>query len=235
MELKNKFALRQYGEHANRVNCMEFASDNRHFISCANETSIKLWDIQNSDTSADISILAAHSDNIKKVSYFNDDKTILSASSDGTVKLWDLRNTAASVSTLKLKNPVEDFCFRNDSQMIIANGNALSVAEVDVNGLTSKSNFYPFQKPATRIRYDKGRDRVVAGGLDSQLKFFNVTDEHQVSVAYKIKVPSEIFAFDFSGDGNHFSMGLADGSLVIKSKMLDPIEEKRTDEQRLMD
>ena len=74
------------------------------------------------------------------------------------------------------------------------------------------------------------RDRVIAGGLDSQLKFFNVSDDHEVSVAYKIKVPSEIFAFDVSGDGNHFSMGLADGSLVIKSKMLDPVEEMRTDE-----
>jgi len=54
-------------------------------------------------------------------------------------------------------------------------------------------------------------------------------------VAYKIKVPSEIFAFDFSGDGNHFSMGLADGSLVIKSKMLDPVEIKRSEEQKMMD
>ena len=67
MELKNKFALRSYGEHSNRINCMDFAPDNRYFISCANETSIKLWDIQNSDSSADISIPAAHSDNIKRV------------------------------------------------------------------------------------------------------------------------------------------------------------------------
>ena len=80
------------------------------------------------------------------------------------------------------------------------------------------------------MRYDKGRDRVIAGGLDSQLKFFTVTDEHDIFVSYKIKVPSEIFALDFSGDGNHFAMGLSDGSLVIKSKMLDPIEEKKTDE-----
>ena len=78
--------------------------------------------------------------------------------------------------------------------------------------------------------YDAGRDRIIAGGLDSQLKFFNIDDEHNMSVAYKIKVPSEIFALDFSSDGNHFSMGLADGSLVIKSKMLDPIEEIKTHE-----
>ena len=136
-----------------------------------------------------------------------------------------------------MQNPVEDFCFRNPSQMIVANGNALSVVEISNGntGLETMSSFFPFQKSSTRVRYDAGRDRVVAGGLDNQLKFFNVTDDHEVSVAYKIKVPSEIFALDFSSDGNHFSMGLSDGSLVVKSKVLDPLEEKRTDEQRMFD
>ena len=85
------------------------------------------------------------------------------------------------------------------------------------------------------MRYDGARDRVIAGGLDCQLKFFSITDESELSVAYKIKVPSEIFALDISADGNHFSMGLSDGSLVIKSKMLEPLEEVKTDEQRLFD
>lgn len=78
------------------------------------------------------------------MSYFNDERTILSASSDGTVKLWDLRNTASAVSTLKLKSPVEDFCFRTASQMVIAHGNALTVAEVGTAGIVAKSNFFPF-------------------------------------------------------------------------------------------
>lgn len=75
----------------------------------------------------------------------------------------------------------------------------------------------------------------MAGGLDSQLKFFSVSDDHQLSVAYKIKVPSEIFGLDFSADGNHFAMGLADGSLVIKSKMLESEGDLRTAEQKLFD
>ena len=62
-----------------------------------------------------------------------------------------------------------------------------------------------------------------------------MADTHEVSVAYKIKLPSEIFALDFSGDGNHFAMGLADGSLVIKSKMLEPLEERKSEEQKLID
>jgi len=34
-------------------------------------------------------------------------------------------------------------------------------------------------------------------------------------------VPSEIVAFDISPDGNHFSLGLNDSSLIVKSKQLE--------------
>ena len=39
-------------------------------------------------------------------------------------------------------------------------------------------------------------------------------------------MPSEIFAFDFSSDGNHFALGLNDGSLLIKSKLIEKSEEE---------
>ena len=125
---------------------------------------------------------------------------------------------------------------RGLNQIIAAQGSALSIVTLDGAQQLKKANdYYPFQKPVSRVRYDGARDRVIAGGLDCQLKFFSITDESELSVAYKIKVPSEIFALDISADGNHFSMGLSDGSLVIKSKMLEPLEEVKTDEQRLFD
>lgn len=73
---------------------------------------------------------------------------------------------------------------------------------------------------------------MVAGGLDNQLKFLEFRGENreQLAVSYKIKVPSEIFALDFSHDGNHFAMGLNDGSLVIKSKALETEADKMDEE-----
>lgn len=135
--------LRSYSEHANRINSLEFSPDNRHFVSAANETSIKLFDIQDSNTEASLSIAQAHADNIKRVSYL-DDQTILSASSDSTVKLWDLRNTAKAVSTLRLANPVEDFCRRGDSQLIVSHGNSLSIATMTSTSLSEQTSFFPF-------------------------------------------------------------------------------------------
>jgi len=66
-ELSKKYTLRQYTEHSNRVNSICWAQNNKNFLSCANETSIRYWDIQSPDTTSVVSIMGAHSDNIKKV------------------------------------------------------------------------------------------------------------------------------------------------------------------------
>jgi hypothetical protein len=43
-------------------------------------------------------------------------------------------------------------------------------------------------------------------------------------------MPSEIFALDFSADGNHFALGLNDGSLLIKSKLIEKSGEEVDEE-----
>ena len=71
----------------------------------------------------------------------------MSGSSDKTVKLWDIRNYSYPLSTLKLTNSVEDFCkYDNDGGIVIANGNALSVALMseDNSSLSVVNEYHPF-------------------------------------------------------------------------------------------
>ena len=84
------------------------------------------------------------------------------------------------------------------------------------------------------MRYDENRDRIIAGGLDCHLKFLEFRGEarNQLVNSYKIKVPSEIMSFDISSDGNHFALGLNDGSLIIKSKMIEKEAEQELDEEQ---
>jgi WD40 repeat protein len=76
-----------------------------------------------------------------------------------------------------------------------------------------------------KLGFDYSRNRIIAGGLDNQLKFLSVEDD-EIKVAYKMKLPSEIFCIDFSQDGNHYAVGLNDGSLIIKSKLLEELKEE---------
>jgi hypothetical protein len=85
-----------------------------------------------------------------------------------------------------------------------------------------------------RVRWDAGRERLMAGGQDQQLKLFSY-NEGQLKVAYKIKLPQELSCMDVSPDGQHFAVGLANGGLLIKSKVAESKEEDlETDEQRLI-
>lgn len=80
-----------------------------------------------------------------------------------------------------------------------------------------------------RLRYDSAQNRLLAGGLDNIVKFFDVQNSQDLTVQYQLKVPSEIFAMDFSSDGNHYSLGLNDGTLIIKSKQIEEQEEEESE------
>ena len=66
------------------------------------------------------------------------------------------------------------------------------------------------------------------------MKLFSYAD-NQLKVAYKIKLPQEISCLDVAPDGQHFAVGLANGGLLVKSKMLESNEEElETEEQKMI-
>ena len=95
-----------------------------------------------------------------------------------------------------------------------------------------------------KIVYDQERQRVIAAGLDQQIKFFELFNDtsdqpldevnYQLRLQYKIKLPQAVFAFSISSDGQHYVIGLVDGSLIIKSKQLEKFEEEQDDEMKMI-
>eukprot|EP00347_Sterkiella_histriomuscorum_P009274 403341835 len=230
-EIKNKFILKTYQEFTSQINSFDFKPNMKEFVAGSNESGIKYFSIQ--EPQSIFTIKNAHNDNIKKVQFVSDN-ILLSASQDKTVKLWDLRNYNTPLSTVSYQYSVEDFVTYRDNLYAVANGNIISNLYINEQTLLLKQNeFVAFQKPVMRVQYDKTRDRLLAGGLDNQLKFFQIDEKNDLKVSYKIKVPSEIFCMDISADGNHFSMGLNTGSLIIKSKLIEELDQE-DEEEKLM-
>lgn len=143
-ETQNRYTLRTYEEHAGRINSLCFAQNNKNFLSAANETSIKLYDIQDSTHNAALTIQAAHSDNIKKLIYLSEHH-FLSASSDKTVKLWDLRSTKTPIAAQKYANPIEDMCLlQSNTALVVAHGPQLAMTETSESNLKLIKEFYSF-------------------------------------------------------------------------------------------
>jgi len=106
------------------------------------------------------------------------------------------------LSTVKLTEPVEHFCavnYRDKLLYLVANGAMISILEVsaDLSEMHCVSTIHAFQKPVLKLVYDSHRNRVIAAGLDQQIKFFELFDEDetkqkcdlQLRLQYKIKMP----------------------------------------------
>jgi len=65
--------------------------------------------------------------------------------------------------------------------MIIANGNLLTLASVedDCSSLVKKQDYQTFQKAIMKVRYEPTQKRIVAGGLDCQLKFYSLNTNEE--------------------------------------------------------
>ena len=148
IELNNKYVLRSYSEHQNRINSISFAKDNRTFVSCANETSIKLWDIRSTEKECQINVANAHADNVKRVNFVpqnEENNLVLSVGQDGFVKMWDLRTTQQPLSSLNVENPIEDFCFGPNREVMVGHSNSLQLLTfAEDSQLKTLETLYPF-------------------------------------------------------------------------------------------
>jgi U3 small nucleolar RNA-associated protein 15 len=75
------------------------------------------------------------------------------------------------------------------------------------------------QKTVLKVKYDSVKERLITGGSDSHMKFHDLAEQ---KVMYTIKLPSEILSMDISSDGQHYSLGLANGTLLVRSRKFEP-------------
>ena len=55
-----------------------------------------------------------------------------------------------------------------------------------------------------------------------------------MKLEYRLKLPQAVYSFGMSPDGNHYAIGLVDGSLILRSKQLEEFEEEQDDEMKMI-
>lgn len=118
---------------------------------------------------------------------------------------------------MSLDYPVEDFTRISDHEYAVANGYLVSLVDIRKDSEVVRT-IHAHQKTVLKVRYDVNRQRLITGGSDSHLKFHDLAAE---KVMYTIKLPSEILSMDISSDGNHYALGLVNGTLLVRSRKFD--------------
>jgi hypothetical protein len=90
------------------------------------------------------------------------------------------------VSAIKLPEAIENYCFaafKGKLYCMVANGPYISVLKVDDDEteplLKLVTTIHAFQKPIMKVVYDGTRERLIASGLDQQMKFFEIIEDDQ--------------------------------------------------------
>jgi len=77
--------------HKDRITALSLTPDNRYVISASDDTTIKVWDIEQQKVTR---TLAGHGDRVTDLALTPDGNRILSGSWDQSIRIWDLRTGA---------------------------------------------------------------------------------------------------------------------------------------------
>ncbi|KAJ8933926.1 hypothetical protein NQ314_013682 [Rhamnusium bicolor] len=99
--------------HQNCVNCVRFLND-KHFATCSDDTSIKIWDIRKIKSS--IRTLHGHSNWVKNIEWSEKDDVMVTSAFDGSIYAWNLRSPTENNMKRNRIEFVDDF--PNEAEVI---------------------------------------------------------------------------------------------------------------------
>ncbi|KAJ3020066.1 snoRNA-binding rRNA-processing protein [Thoreauomyces humboldtii] len=213
-DLGSRAILRTLKGHDGPVHVAQFSPDHKQILSGSDDKTVRLWDVP---TEKEIAIFSEHQDYVRAglVSQENP-HLIVSGSYDHVVKMWDVRS-ASCVMTMRHGNPVESLLMFPGSGLVAsAGGNQVKVWDI-LGGGRHLQTMANHQKTITCMTFDGTGSRIVTGSLDHQVKIYSVRD---YKVVHSIKYPAPVSSVGVSPDDTHLVVGMNNGLLSIRQRMV---------------
>eukprot|EP01138_Halocafeteria_seosinensis_P011431 gb/GECG01011675.1/.p1 GENE.gb/GECG01011675.1/~~gb/GECG01011675.1/.p1 ORF type:complete len:685 (+),score=124.48 gb/GECG01011675.1/:1-2055(+) len=215
-----KAMLRVFRGHKGPVYATKF-SGRTNIISGGDDATVKVWDV--SSESPVTSLDNKHTDYVRAIACSDVSSSIFASGSyDHTVKLWDSRvqqSGSGSHPTMELDHgaPVSALMMlRGNGTLVSAGSNYLKVWDIVSGGklLTTLSNH---QKQITTLCLDGTQERLLSGGLDGHIKFY---DLNTYEVAYGFKHSSPILSAAVNADNTRLAIGTTDKTVTVKQRIV---------------
>lgn len=103
--------------HLGAVRSVAITSDGRRAVSSADDTTLKLWDIERGE---EVRTFEGHTDWVLSVAVSADDQRVVSGSADGTVKVWNLEGGAEVVNLLGHESVVVCVAITADGRRVVS-------------------------------------------------------------------------------------------------------------------
>lgn len=169
--MNNPYPVRTFKGSRERVNCVAFHPDTKQIASGSDDSSICLWNIEDSRFSFK---LIGHKGPVKELSYSPSGNIIASASKDNTIKIWSnkydgsfstLRSHSAGVNSVQFFNEGANLISASDDQSVLVWNQASHevVAKLEAH-----------LKAVNSVRVSHDQKMCITGSDDGLVKLWNI-------------------------------------------------------------
>ncbi|ETO07728.1 G-protein beta WD-40 repeats containing protein [Reticulomyxa filosa] len=176
LDLKLK-TIQLLGKHSDWVNDVQFSSDDNIIVSCSNDKTIRLWNVNSVEEPI---ICKGHTSIVLSCQFSPNDNTILSGSWDQTIRLWDVKS-GQEIKRMQMPfSRVYDAQFSPDGQFIVS---ALADATIEIWSVELSEKVQKLKghsKEVFKAQFSPDGKYIVSGSIDKTIRIWDVTSGKEV-------------------------------------------------------
>jgi WD40 repeat protein len=214
--------------HEGFVSCVTFARDDGSLISTGEDKRIRVWDIHTRPPKETLALFGFRGPGPGLVppdvraAVSPDGKTLAASDNNGWLTVWDWAGAKPKVRVKTLDGGGGDLAFTRDGRKLLVNrGYGVDVRDICHSKVQRLAQFSPRHEYGI-AGFGPEKCQGMAGAADSEIAA--VSDPAGRVMFWRIdsgktirewKLDTCVTAMDFSRDGQHLALGLADGKIYI--------------------
>ncbi|MEE9355374.1 MAG: WD40 repeat domain-containing protein, partial [Methylococcaceae bacterium] len=187
-----------------------FSPDGRFIASGSDDSTVKLWDIQNQKLAH---AFEGHSRYVYSVAFSPDGRFIASGSDDNTVKLWDIQNQKLAHTFEGHSRSVSSVAFSPDGRFITSGSDDNTVKLWDIQNQKLAHTFEGHSSYVISVAFSPNSRFIASGSDDNTVKLWDIQNQ---KLAHTFGGHSHVVnSVAFSPDGRFIASGSYDNTVKL--------------------
>ena len=231
-DMKNKDRVTTLVGHYYCVQDIAFSPNEKTLVSCADDGTIKTWDIQSGKLLNTIGDVYDDNGTIFEVNYSFDGKKIVSIGEDNIIKIWDSKS-GKLLNSLKENAYIKDFRNFPSKRIIFApNGNIIScfrnkiIKIYDSHTFKLLNIFSGHNSIINCLEISSNGEELISASKDGIIKIWNIKNTNIVKTF--LGHNASINCLTISSDNKYIILGSTDGIIKVwdrkKGKLINTLK-----------
>ncbi|TFK65937.1 WD40 repeat-like protein [Pluteus cervinus] len=196
--------------HKGPVESVAFSSDNRYVVSGSWDQSVRVWDAETGQQTAEFQ---GHTSKVTSVRFSSGNKYVVSGSEDKSVKVWDVETSQQKAEFQGHTEWVTSVGFSSDNRYVVSGSLDQSVRIWDIETGQQKAEFQGHTHWVISVGFSSDNKYVVSGSGDESIRIWDVeTCEQRAELQGHT---DEVASVGFSSDNKYVVSGSFDQSVRI--------------------